>query len=838
VVSGNIYPAGDLDYFSFSGSAGDRVYATTITSFAAGSADSILTLFDTDGTTVSVAGPGNVVTICSTPNVPIPDPGQVTDTISVAADLTILDFNVYINALHTWVGDLSFALTHVDSGTTMTLIDQPGVPASTFGCSGDNYAVWVDDEGIDTPIENQCSATPPAITGRAIGGDPPNALLLTAFDGLSTLGEWTLTAIDNASAFSGTLAEWCVEVTFEEPPAAFACNAPAEDFEDGVPPAGWLVQTNEPSGPQWTTIAGCGEAGNFTNGTGEAACVSSDIFGAAEMDTSLVTPMFSLAGFGAASLSYTANYQNFANLDFLDVDISADGGATWATLLSWNEDHGAFRAQPGEDVTIDLSAYAGQSGLMLRYRYYDPNTGDWNWYAQVDNVALSCGTVEEPNIDVDPLSMSSTQPANTTTQQTLDVGNTGTADLTWMIEEEPAAAPAPFVISASKLGAPAAAQRSAKELQDLADSRMADVVQDGGFEAGTPNPFWTEASTNFGTPLCTIAGCGTGTSTGPRTGNWWAWFGGITAYEAGSVSQSVTIPSGGPATLSFWVEQFVCSGSALDYLEVNMDGTQLWMTTATDPACGTLGYRQVTLDVSAYADGGAHTLQFNSEVFGSGNTNFFVDDVVLDAQTEPGVCDMPADLPWLSVNPTNGTTAPAATTPVQVTLDSTGLAAGVYNANLCISSNDPDPGPGNGTNLVIVPVELTVVEAEPAIEIVKTVGTTPGVCAATSTITVPAGATVYYCYTVTNTGNVTLNLHDLTDDQLGAIFSGLNYALDPGASVNTMAAGLSIPVVINQPTTNTATWTAYNAGPSNVAIATATATVNVTYGLYLPIIVK
>ncbi len=43
-----------------------------------------------------------------------------------------------------------------------------------------------------------------------------------------------------------------------------------------------------------------------------------------------------------------------------------------------------------------------------------------------------------------------------------------------------------------------------------------------------------------------------------------------------------------------------------------------------------------------------------------------------------------------------------------VTFDSTGLAAGVYTGNLCVTSNDPDPGPGNGTDLVIVPLTLTV----------------------------------------------------------------------------------------------------------------------------------
>jgi uncharacterized repeat protein (TIGR01451 family) len=114
-----------------------------------------------------------------------------------------------------------------------------------------------------------------------------------------------------------------------------------------------------------------------------------------------------------------------------------------------------------------------------------------------------------------------------------------------------------------------------------------------------------------------------------------------------------------------------------------------------------------------------------------------------------------------------------------------------------------------------------------SISLVKTVGTDPGVCAATTAIGVNAGTTVYYCYTVTNTGNITLNLHDLTDDQLGAIFSGLNFALTPGSSIDTVTAGLSIPSVINTTTTNTATWTAYNAGPVNQATAQASATVTV-----------
>ena len=67
-----------------------------------------------------------------------------------------------------------------------------------------------------------------------------------------------------------------------------------------------------------------------------------------------------------------------------------------------------------------------------------------------------------------------------------------------------------------------------------------------------------------------------------------------------------------------------------------------------------------------------------------------------------GPCSAPADLPWVSVNPTSGTTLPGQTTTVDVTFDSTGLIGGTYDGFLCIHSNDPDE------RLVEVPVSLTV----------------------------------------------------------------------------------------------------------------------------------
>lgn len=172
-------------------------------------------------------------------------------------------------------------------------------------------------------------------------------------------------------------------------PLEMACNAGRVSYDDGIPDS-WTLVDNENSGLTWTSIANSGELGNYTGGSGDAATVSSDAFGPAEIDTELRSNTFSLKTATAASFNFRANYQNFAALDFLDVDVSTDGGVSWSNLLSWNEDHGGFRSPPGEFVSLDLSPYLGEDEVQLRWRYYDPNTGDWDWYAQIDDVDLAC----------------------------------------------------------------------------------------------------------------------------------------------------------------------------------------------------------------------------------------------------------------------------------------------------------------------------------------------------------------------------------------------------------------------------------------------------------------
>jgi hypothetical protein len=83
--------------------------------------------------------------------------------------------------------------------------------------------------------------------------------------------------------------------------------------------------------------------------------------------------------------------------------------------------------------------------------------------------------------------------------------------------------------------------------------------------------------------------------------------------------------------------------------------------------------------------------------------------------------------------------------------------------------------------------------APPSIAMTKTVGTDPNTCSSTSVIGVNEGDDVYYCYEVRNTGDITLTLHDLDDDQLGPLLSAFPYGLGPGQSVDTVNDGRRTP---------------------------------------------
>src|SRR4051812_23293272 len=169
-----------------------------------------------------------------------------------------------------------------------------------------------------------------------------------------------------------------------------------------------------------------------------------------------------------------------------------------------------------------------------------------------------------------------------------------------------------------------------------------ELLGDPGFESssGSPplSPSWVEADSAFGsppgTPICSAVFCGTdGGSHAPHSGSRWTWFGATGSPHTASIQQTVTIPSGNtPVTASWWV-WVGFGGDGDETLTVTFDG----VTKATYTTANMGVYVKTSIDVSAAADGGTHTIRFAYVNPGGVDANMNVDDVSIFNSPVPAV---------------------------------------------------------------------------------------------------------------------------------------------------------------------------------------------------------
>lgn len=131
----------------------------------------------------------------------ITDNNTTTSTLAVGQSSTLSDVNVRVQITHTYVGDIKIQLQS-PLGTVVTLLDRPGVPASTYGCSSDDMDVTFDDASAFN-LESYCPATTPWYVGPAMPVQP-----LSVLNGQNSAGTWTLIVSDNAGGDLGSLVDW------------------------------------------------------------------------------------------------------------------------------------------------------------------------------------------------------------------------------------------------------------------------------------------------------------------------------------------------------------------------------------------------------------------------------------------------------------------------------------------------------------------------------------------------------------------------------------------------------------------------------------------------------
>ncbi len=198
-------------------------------------------------------------------------------------------------------------------------------------------------------------------------------------------------------------------------------------FQDGVASAPWGLTDD---GICWSNNLPGPPAANVTGGDGEAACVDSDAVGVSGLVNSyLCSPLIDYAAATNPALSFFYNYQIFGagtGEDAFEVlvgtappDLLSIGGYT--SVFSTSANQGELAALPGESELIPVGAQAGY--VCFRYG------ADFDWYAQLDNVAITAEACTAPSGITGTPSDASLQAAacrNSTTGQIVFVPGSGT----------------------------------------------------------------------------------------------------------------------------------------------------------------------------------------------------------------------------------------------------------------------------------------------------------------------------------------------------------------------------------------------------------------------------
>lgn len=209
--------------------------------------------------------------------IPIPDLGTIQPTIVVPDTGIVGDLDVRIRLNHTFDGDLDIFLVGPD-GTTVEL-------STDNGGAGDNYGAGANDcTGIFTVFDDSAGTS---ITG---GGAPFAGAFrpeqpLSAFNGKTVNGVWTLRISDDSGVDTGTLLCWelqisrhvfiCCGVPGTPVPVPFGSAVIAESCSppNGAPDPGELVKVsfalnNAGSGNTANLIATLQAAGGVTSPSG------------------------------------------------------------------------------------------------------------------------------------------------------------------------------------------------------------------------------------------------------------------------------------------------------------------------------------------------------------------------------------------------------------------------------------------------------------------------------------------------------------------------------------------------------------------------------------------
>jgi hypothetical protein len=436
--------------------------------------------------------------------------------------------------------------------------------------------------------------------------------------------------------------------------------------------------------------------------------------------------------------------------------------------LSESPTSGTVAAGGSVDITVTFDstglAPGGYSGdLEITSNDPDPGPGNGTNLVTVP-VALTVTSVGDPDIDVTPASMFASQLTNTITQQTLNIGNAGVADLAWDIFEEGVEL---GVVQVTLAAGDAQAPEGTAVASGPYSARLeTSYAVHRGVPLFVPPDVMLLAAdddNDYGSPIQALlqayGDLGAVDLFDPRTTT--PTLGQLQAYDVvvvwsnylfadataiGNVLADYVDAGGEVIDLMFALDpgwgyqgRFRSEG----YSAMTLAGTSYVtsclgtynpghpiMTGVTDVCDLYRGYGTVLnagasevarwqdneLFVAVKDNGTVATLNayVGYNYLWTGQMPDVLHNAILWIAGAQTTCTSLSDVPWLSEVPTNGVTAPGGSTPVDVFFDSTGIAVGTYDANLCVFSNDPDEPIVEVpvTMEVVIPVELMGISIE------------------------------------------------------------------------------------------------------------------------------
>lgn len=290
---------------------------------------------------------------------------------------------------------------------------------------------------------------------------------------------------------------------------------------------------------------------------------------------------------------------------------------------------------------------------------------------------------------------------------------------------------------------------------------------------------WFSGTTNTGTPVID--------NTLPLEANQSAWLGGYGGSGLGEflglggapyiteISQTVTLTAGNTVNLSFWGLLGVCDSPA-DVFTMSVDNNVQLTINGGDAFCGDVKWHKYDIDISAFADGGTHTIAFRLVEQGNNDsqTNFFIDEISIE------------DCPSIICNAPVASAAPTYdcfTNQLTINLSNAGIPADPTNNPYVLTlsggaSATPQTvsGTGNYTFTGLTANNTYTVTADDGAGCVVNLGSVVANCACLS----PVGTATYDCGT---------DLIQLNISNTGVPTGSFNASIDGGTPVNINSVG-------------------------------------------------